>query len=64
LSRYEGLREKAENACMASMLTPRIAERKCLNSLKVGSSTYEAIAFTTLHDVSSLAARMFKFTSE
>jgi hypothetical protein len=35
LSRYEGLREKAEYACMASMLTPRIAERKCFKSSEV-----------------------------
>jgi hypothetical protein len=32
LSRYEGLREKAEHACMASMLTPGIAERKSFKS--------------------------------
>jgi len=38
LSRYEGLREKAEYACMASMLTPRIAERK-VNWLEISQKT-------------------------
>ena len=32
MSRYEGLREKAEYCYVGSMLTPRIAERKCFVS--------------------------------
>jgi hypothetical protein len=32
MSRYEGLREKADYYYVGSMLTPRIAERKCFSS--------------------------------
>lgn len=66
MSRYEGLREKAEHAYMASMLTPRIAERKCFKPtvmtqflprlnhprfLRVSNAAGEEICSTKPHEI-------------